>query len=107
MYTKRERIAQIDAYHQQIGALVNSFQASHILPTHIKNSNLTAQISALLNIQNWQTRYENARANDQVELMTRLDDLQVNQSKLLSVLSACDDICHLLCGSQLCRRPAE
>ena len=27
MYTKNERIAQIDAYHQQLGSLVMSFQA--------------------------------------------------------------------------------
>ena len=49
---------------------------------------LLVQISALLNIQDLQTRNDIARASDQHELMSRLDDLEDNQNKLLTTLSA-------------------
>lgn len=48
---------------------------------------LLHKISALLNIQDWQARNDNARTQDQDDLMRRLDDLEANQNKLLNTLS--------------------
>lgn len=84
-------MAQIDAYHRQIGTLVKSFQASSsMLLIHVHRKLRLfwlAQISSLLNIQDWQARYDNARTKDHEELMNRLDDLEVNHNKLLEILS--------------------
>lgn len=51
------------------------------------------KISALVNIQDWHVQNENARAKDQDELLSRLDDLEANQGKLLDTLSMFLDIC--------------
>jgi hypothetical protein len=89
MYIKDQRIAQIDAYYWQIETLVDSFQAScrHYIDVLMQYLILDPKISALLNIRDWQTRNDAARAKDQDELITRLDDLERNQHKLLNVLS--------------------
>jgi len=71
MYSKDHRIAQINTYYRQIESLVHSFQ-----------------ISALLNIQDWQTLNDGARAKDKDELMSRLDDLEKHQNKLMKSFDA-------------------
>jgi hypothetical protein len=86
MYTKDQRIAQIDAYYRQIEILVNSFQASCNTMRFLWDLTRLIKISALLNIQNWHAQDNSARAADQDELVSRLDDLERNQKKLVDTL---------------------
>jgi 2'-5' RNA ligase len=45
------------------------------------------QISALLNIQSWQSRNDKAREDDQRNLDSRLSQLEANQDQLMTTLS--------------------
>ncbi|KIM73018.1 hypothetical protein PILCRDRAFT_15623 [Piloderma croceum F 1598] len=65
LFTKDERIARIEEYHRHIGTL----------------------ISALLNIQAWQSMNEKARATDQRELNERLSSLEINHQLLPETLN--------------------
>ena len=47
---------------------------------------LTKQISALLNIEAWQSRNENARVADQQELNQSLSNLEMNHQQLKETL---------------------
>jgi hypothetical protein len=48
---------------------------------------LNQQISALLNIHDWQAKNDSARVVDQQELNDRLSYLEANQQKLMETLS--------------------
>jgi len=71
LLTKEERHVQIESYYHQIETHAASFQ-----------------ISALLNIQDWLSRNDKAREEDQKTLYALLNDLQSNQSRLEEMFDA-------------------
>ncbi|KIM82420.1 hypothetical protein PILCRDRAFT_461876 [Piloderma croceum F 1598] len=70
LFTKDQRIAQIEAYHRRITTSIESFQ-----------------ISALLDIHAWQKKNVNARTADQRALNERLLHLETNQQRLMEALT--------------------
>jgi hypothetical protein len=87
LFTKDQRISQIQEYHQRIGTSVTSFQESHDIFSLASLHLPTEQISTLLNIQAWQSRNENARVADQQELNRSLSNLETNHQQLKETLS--------------------
>jgi len=87
LFTKDQRIAQIEVYHRRITTSVASFQVS----SHLRVRTIEAtdkQISALMSIHTWQRRNDDARAADQKELNEQLTYLETNQRKLMETLGA-------------------
>jgi len=70
LFSKDQRIARIESYYRRIRISVESFQ-----------------ISALLNINAWQMRNDDARAVDQELLNERLLQLERNQDRLIEALN--------------------
>jgi hypothetical protein len=87
LYVKDKRIAQIEAYHQQLGTAVDSFQV-RLLPSFngFCDTQPISQISALLNVQDWQSKNNDARIADQESLNHRFDELQANHHELVQAL---------------------
>ncbi|KIM77885.1 hypothetical protein PILCRDRAFT_824860 [Piloderma croceum F 1598] len=69
LFTKDQRIVRIESYYRRIDISIESFQ-----------------ISALLNINTWQVRNDDARADDQQLLNERLLQLERNQERLIEAL---------------------
>jgi hypothetical protein len=93
LFTKEGRIACIDGYRWRITALVNAFQVSVHFPVdtglhaRICDGGLNLQITALLDVQNWQSRSEEARKRDQRILD---DNLRNNQNALIEQMGKTD-----------------
>ncbi|KIM77023.1 hypothetical protein PILCRDRAFT_825765 [Piloderma croceum F 1598] len=66
LFTKCQRIAQIDQYHRRIGTAVTSFQ-----------------ISSLVSIRAWQVRNDDARVVDRQALDNCLTRLETNHQQLV------------------------
>jgi hypothetical protein len=86
---KDQTILTIDNYHRRITAAVSSFQAGLTYLFATDNTCLTSriQISALLDVREWQRLNREAQAADQRALHARLLELETNQSKFLEALS--------------------
>lgn len=69
LFTKNQRIARIEAFHQRISTSVASFQ-----------------IAALLDIREWQMRNDGAKKIDQQALDARLLQLENNHQQLMETL---------------------
>jgi len=84
-----ERIAQIAAYYRRLDASVASFQVrdAQILAQQDTISCFHSQITSLVNIQDRQTRNDEARLKDQKALHDRLNDLDSTQNRLKEMLS--------------------
>ncbi len=90
LFTKGQRIAQIEQYHRSISTTVTSFQASrHVCECMTCLNQLGQQISALVSIQSWQAMNDDARAVDQRALNESLARLEANQQQLVHTLSMC------------------
>jgi hypothetical protein len=90
LFTKGQRIAQIEQYHRCISTAVTSFQASHHVCECMTCLNqLSQQISALVSIQSWQAMNDDAQAVDQRALTESLARLEANQQQLVHTLSMC------------------
>jgi hypothetical protein len=90
LFTKGQRIAQIEQYHGRISTAVNSFQASHHINHRFTGGRQQSQqISALVSIQVWQSRNDDARVVDQRALDERLARLETNHQQLIQTLGLC------------------
>jgi len=93
LHTHDRRIALIEGYHRRILTSVAAFQASSvssILVTQFRQRSILIgplQITSLLNIQDWQSKYDEARANDQRLLFERFGELEANHGRLMEALS--------------------
>ena len=90
LFTKDRRISRIEEYHRRLGTLIASFQVSHNLVNSLRRIRPTEnQISALLDVQAWNSKHDRARAADQQELNERLSYLERNNQQLAETLSLC------------------
>jgi hypothetical protein len=88
LYSKEDRISKIEEYHRRISGLVASFQVYSLV--HLNSwreiLKIKSQISAVLDIQAWQSKNDDARIADQRVLHNRFDALEANQNKLMKAL---------------------
>lgn len=90
LFTKDQRIFRIAEYHRRLSTLIASFQVSHNLIDLLCRIRPTEyQISALLDVQAWNSKHDRARAADQQELNERLSYLERNNQQLAETLSLC------------------
>ena len=90
LFTKGQRITQIEQYHGRLSTAVTSFQASHHINYRFTSGRQrNRQISALVSIQAWQSRNDDARMVDQRALDERLARLETNHQQLKQALGLC------------------
>lgn len=89
LFGQDQRVAQIQEYHVSITTSVAAFQVRSTRLIVALFFLMEHQISALVDIQDWQRTNDKARATDQQVLYDRLDDLEANQNRLVEILSKC------------------
>jgi hypothetical protein len=95
LFTREDRIAAIEVYHRRICATVNAFQVS--LRKLRNNVGLSlSKVSALIDVQEWQNRNTESRAEDQRLLSERLTELELNHVELRETLGVSDSLSPLL-----------
>ena len=86
LFTKQERIAEIDGYHRQVDSLVTEFKVSLYRTSTNDVNHLKQQLSHLINTNQWQSTMEEALGTDQQMLNNKLHNLETDQEQLFKLL---------------------